>query len=125
MNGQIKKLRKVLDLTQQEFADRIGVKRNTIANYEIDRNEPSGSVASLICREFNVNERWLKTGEGPMFVDRNEEEKLADFFGKITVSDDSDAIKKFMSMLADMKDEDLQKTREFLELFMNVSGGHK
>lgn len=68
MNERIKKLRKALDLTQQEFADRIGMKRNTVANYETDRNEPSSSVISLICREFNVSEEWLRTGAGEMFA---------------------------------------------------------
>lgn len=68
MKDRIKKLRKELDLTQQEFADRLGVKRGAIANYEIGRNEPVDSVISLICREFGVNEAWLRTGDGPMFV---------------------------------------------------------
>ena len=67
MNERIKKLRKHLDLTQQEFADRIGVKRNTIANYEIGRNVPIDSVLSLIVREFNVSEAWLRSGKGEMF----------------------------------------------------------
>lgn len=68
MEERIKQLRKHLDLTQQEFADRIGIKRNTIANYESGRNEPIDSVISLICREFNVNEPWLRKGEGEMFA---------------------------------------------------------
>lgn len=68
MNDRLKKLRKALDLTQQEFADRIGSKRNTVATYEIGRNEPSSAVISLICREFDVNESWLRTGEGEMFL---------------------------------------------------------
>ena len=68
MNERIKKLRKVLDLTQQEFADKIGVKRNTIATYEIGRNVPLDAVIVLICREFNVSETWLRTGEGDMFL---------------------------------------------------------
>lgn len=68
MNERIKKLRKHLDLTQQEFADRIGVKRNTIANYEIGRNVPIDSVLSLIVREFHVSEAWLRSGEGEMFA---------------------------------------------------------
>lgn len=68
MNERIKKLRRSLDLTQQEFADRIGVKRNTIANYEIGRNVPIDSVLALIVREFHVNEMWLRSGEGEMFA---------------------------------------------------------
>ncbi len=67
-NTRLKILRKTLNLTQQEFADRLGIKRNTIANYETGRNEPIDSVFSLICREFNVNEEWLKNGIEPMFL---------------------------------------------------------
>ncbi|WP_148355462.1 helix-turn-helix domain-containing protein, partial [Anaerotruncus colihominis] len=57
MYKRIKELRKALHFTQQEFADRIGIKRNTIANYETGRNDPIDAVISLICKEFNVNER--------------------------------------------------------------------
>ena len=67
MNERIKKLRKVLDLTQQEFGERLGIKRNTIATYESGRNEPIDAVVSLICKEFNVNEEWLRDGTGEMF----------------------------------------------------------
>lgn len=68
MKDRIRKIRRDLDLTQQEFADRIGVKRGAIANYEIGRNVPTDSVVSLICREFGVNEEWLRDGTGEMFA---------------------------------------------------------
>jgi len=64
---RIKKLRKTLDLTQQEFANRLGIARNNIASYETSKNSPSDAVVSLMCREFNINEEWLRTGEGEMF----------------------------------------------------------
>ena len=67
MNTRIKKLRKELDLTQQAFADKLGVKRNTVATYETGKSNPSDAAIALICREFNVNEEWLRTGEGDMF----------------------------------------------------------
>lgn len=67
MKERIKKIRRELNLTQQEFAERIGIKRNTIANYETGRNDPVDSVISLICREFDVREEWLRNGEGEMF----------------------------------------------------------
>lgn len=72
MNERIKELRKTLKLTQQEFADRLNIKRGAIANYEVGRNEPIDAVISLICKEFNVNEEWLRDGTGEMF--RVEEE---------------------------------------------------
>lgn len=67
MNERIRKLRKTLELTQKEFANRIGIKQNTVATYEIGRSEPIDAVIALICREFNVNEEWLRTGTGSMF----------------------------------------------------------
>ena len=67
MKDRIKELRKSLGLTQQEFGDRLGVKRNTIASYETGVNTPIDSIFISICREFSVNETWLRTGEGEMF----------------------------------------------------------
>ena len=68
MNNRIKELRKQLRLTQQQFAERIGSVQNTITGYETGRRVPSGQVIALICREFGVNETWLRTGEGEMFM---------------------------------------------------------
>lgn len=68
MKDRLKELRKALGLTQQEFADRIGVHRGNIATYETRDGSPGSSVITLICREFGVREEWLRTGEGPMFA---------------------------------------------------------
>lgn len=76
MNERLKELRKALNLTQQAFADAIGVKRNTVATYEIGRNEPIDAVIKLICDRFRVNEIWLRTGEGEMFIELSEDDEL-------------------------------------------------
>ena len=67
-NTRIKNLRKALDLTQQAFADKLGIRQNTVAKYETGRGEPTRAVIALICREFHVNEEWLRTGSGEMFL---------------------------------------------------------
>lgn len=67
MNERIKKIRKALDLTQSEFAARLGMKQNTIATYEMGRSNPSTPTINNICKEFRVNEEWLRTGNGDMF----------------------------------------------------------
>lgn len=77
MNERIKELRKALKLTQQEFADRLNIKRGAIANYEVGRNEPIDAVISLICKEFNVNEEWLRDGTGEMFRAEKENSIIA------------------------------------------------
>ena len=56
MKERIKTLRKELHLTQQEFADKLGVSRNNIASYETGKSNLGDSVISLIRREFNVND---------------------------------------------------------------------
>ena len=88
MNERIKELRKALGLTQQDFAERIGVKRNTIAQYEIGRNPPIDAVITSICREFNVSEAWLRGGTGGMFIERTRNEELSAFFGEVLSADD-------------------------------------
>lgn len=70
MNERLKQLRKALDLTQRVFAERIGTKQNTIATYEMGRNNPSDPIIHSICREFNVNEDWLRNGSGEMFIEK-------------------------------------------------------
>ena len=92
---RIKILRKELDKTQQAFANAIGLKRNTIANYEIDQIQPSDRTIADICREFNVSETWLRTGEGEMFLDLGEDEELVQVLAAIQVSDD-DMIKDLL-----------------------------
>ncbi|MEY8333486.1 XRE family transcriptional regulator [Clostridiaceae bacterium] len=67
MNVRLKQIRKALNLTQQEFADRLKIKRNTVATYETGKSNPSDAAVSLICREFNVREEWLRNGTGEMF----------------------------------------------------------
>ena len=67
MNGRIKIVRTTVGLTQTEFGARIGVKGNTVTGYETGIRNPSDAVIFSICREFNVNEEWLRTGQGEMF----------------------------------------------------------
>lgn len=116
LNERIKELRKALNLTQQEFADRIHISRGALAVYEIGRNEPIDAVIALICREFDVNEHWLRTGEGDMFIQMSRGDEIAAFVGDI-LRDDSNFQQKFISVLARMTpDEWKLLERKVLEL---------
>ncbi len=82
MNERIKELRNALNLTQDAFAKRLGVKRNTIGNYETGNRVPSDQSVFSICREFNVNEEWLRNGSGEMFNTLSQDEELAYIVGQ-------------------------------------------
>lgn len=113
MNERIKDLRKSLGLTQVEFGEQVGVKANTIGNYEIGLRTPSDAVIRAICREFNVNENWLRTGEGEMF--NPQDEKLAAFVGSL-VADDSEPFKRRMvELLADLTPEEWKLLEKMAE----------
>lgn len=102
MKDRLKKVRKSLDLTQQEFADRIGIKRNSYANYETGRNIPIDAIILSICREFKVNEEWLRTGTGGdenIFIRLSKDEELAMYTQILIDSTDdiiADMIKNFI-----------------------------
>lgn len=89
MEKRIKLLRKTLKMTQNDFGARIGLTPNTVTNYETGRRNPSSSVIFSICREFNVNEDWLRTGVGDMFNPMSEDEELDLYIGRISGSDDN------------------------------------
>ena len=77
MKDRIKKIRKEVKLTQVQFGEKIGVKGNTVTNYESGLRTPTDAVIKSICREFNVDENWLRTGEGEMFLPVLEEDEMA------------------------------------------------
>ena len=89
LNERIRKLRKALDLTQQKFADRLYVKRNTVGQWEIGRNELTDAAILSICREFYVNEKWLRTGNGEMFEELTEQQKILKYTGLLLNDKDS------------------------------------
>ncbi|MCI8509496.1 MAG: helix-turn-helix transcriptional regulator [Lachnospiraceae bacterium] len=80
MDKRIKEIRESAGLTQVEFGKKIGLARNTIANYETGNRIPSNIVINSICREFGISEEWLRTGNGEMY-------KIAEDQTSLIVSD--------------------------------------
>ena len=113
MNDRIKKVRTALGLSQQEFADRIGIKRGAVANYEVGRNEPIDAVISLICREFNVSERWLRTGDGDMFVQISRDKEIMRFVGDVMQGEDDNFRRRFLLALARLPEEHWADIEDF------------
>lgn len=116
-NDRLKAARKELNLTQQEFADRLGIKRGAIANYEIGRNFPIDAVVSLICREFGINEVWLRTGEGGnenMFTKVAEDDRYSINLGKLSATDNEIA-QRMINAIAESSPEELKIIEAFMK----------
>ena len=98
LNERVKQLRKTLDLTMEKFGDRLGVKKNSISQIE--------QMIKSICREFDVDEEWLRNGTGSMFIERTRDEEIAKFIGTIQSVEDDSFMKKFISMLAKLDESE-------------------
>lgn len=105
MNERIKAVRTALGLSQQEFAEKIGIKRGAVANYEVGRNEPIDAVVSLICKTYNVNETWLRTGEGEMFIQISRDQEIMDFVADTMQDDEDNFRRRFLLALSRLPEE--------------------
>lgn len=122
MKDRLKKLRKTLDLTQQAFADRIGMKQNTIAQYEMGRTIPSDAIIFSICREFNVNENWLRTGEGDMFMELSRDEQIEEFIGNLLQGEEDSFKRRLISGLAALNENGWKVLEDFLDSIQKKRG---
>ena len=112
MNRRIKELRTIYlkekygrKITQQEIADKLGLSQNFIWQIENGDRTPSDRTISDICREFGVNEVWLRTGDGEPFQQESREEQIMRFAAQ-TVKGSDEFRKAFVSMLAKMDADD-------------------
>lgn len=89
MQNRIKLIRKELNLTQEKFGEKLGMKKNSISQIENGVNALTEQLLVSICREFGVNESWLRTGEGEMFEQLTDQQKLMKYTGLLLKNKDS------------------------------------
>lgn len=119
MQNRIKQVRKALNLNQAEFGERIGVKQSTVTAYECGNRTPLDAVIAMICKTFNVNEAWLRTGEGEMFAPVDPENQLMEWAGRV-LADSSDSFRaRFVRMMMGLTDKEWavleEKARQLLD----------
>ena len=100
MGSRIKELRKGTGLTLEKFGARIGITPASLSNIENNKTNPSDQTVLMICREFNVNEDWLRDGTGEPFMQLSREDTIAAYVGRINggkITDIEESIIKFMA----------------------------
>ncbi len=123
MKDRIKKIRKEVKLTQVQFGEKIGVKGNTVTNYESGLRTPTDAVIKSICREFNVDENWLRTGEGEMFLPVLEEDEMALYVSEL-LEDEGDnplytIIKEVMHTYSELSPKSQEVIRDAAEKLLD------
>ena len=107
-------IRKKLGYSQAKFASQLGLSRNFINQVENRNKNVSERTVSDICREFDINETWLKTGEGNMFIELTKEEEIATFIGEVLRDEDDSFKKRLISGLAALDETGWEVLENFL-----------
>ena len=118
MKKQLKELRQYFKKTQTDFGLLCGKSRDTISNYELGRVAPDESFIKLICMKFNVNENWLRTGQGDMFIETMDSmiENLAKKYN--LNENDIDIIKNYIQL----SEEDRKKFVDIIKIIYTNKG---
>lgn len=102
MNERIKELRKALGLTLERFGEALGVGKTAINKIESGQNNVTDQMFKSICREFDVNAEWLRTGEGEMFKELSRSEKIAVFLTDVLKDEDDSFRKQFIEAFSEL-----------------------
>lgn len=119
MKERIKELRKTLGLTLESFGDKVGVGKSTISRIENGTNGLTEQMILSICREFNVNEEWLRYGTGEMFKDMTLDEEIISFIGDIQWDASNTFKKRFVSAIAKLNDEEWKVLEKIITVCAN------
>lgn len=115
MNTRISAIRKTANMTQEQFGQKMGITKNYVNLIENGKKNPGDRLISDICREFNVNEVWLRTGNGEMY-DTIPTDDFMEIATKIDVKDKlaRQAIVDYWNL----SDDDKELFWKFMERFM-------
>ena len=106
MVERLKLIRKKLGLNQKTFCENLGISQVTYSTYETGRIKPRESVIKAICSVYNVNEVWLKTGEGEIFIDNAELKAFNKIVNKLSPQNQKYLLQLAETMLSQQDEEE-------------------
>ena len=113
MNSRIKEVRKAKGLSQAAFGAPFGANRDMINNVENGRAAVSDIMVASICRTYDVNEHWLRTGDGEMFVQISRSDEVMDFVGRAMIGEESNFKQRFLLALSRLPEERWKDIEDF------------
>lgn len=122
MNERIRELREFLGKSQEDFAQSLELSRNYISLVENGQRNMSSHTIKVLCTLYDVNENWLRTGEGMMFVEKTEDEEISEMLADIQLSGSSSFKHRLAVALARLDDDGWKWLEEFVNSIANQSG---
>ena len=115
MNERLKELRKYLGLSGEKFGEKIGLKKVVISQMENGKSGITDRTITSICKEFNVNEKWLRAGEGDMFEPVSEKEIRERLLNESANPNRDPKRSAFIKAIVDLSDDELDIILKFME----------
>lgn len=122
MNTRLKEVRISQNLTQVEFAERLSLTSNFISLLEKGVKLPSDRTINDICNKFHIDEDWLRTGEGNMYVARTRNQEITDFMNDVLECEDDDFKKQLIISLTKLDESQWKVLSDIAESFVNNKG---
>lgn len=119
---RLRNIRKTLNLTLEKFGEKLGVGKTAISKLEKGENSITDQMMLSICREYNVNENWLRTGEGDMFIKMTRNDELSQFVGQLMATEDDSFEKRLVSALAALDENGWDILEQFLDSIQKKEG---
>ena len=115
MGERLRELRKALGLSGERFGERVGVGKSAISDIERGRNNLTEQMILAICREFDVNETWLRSGEGEMFIKLDRETEIARLTRDLLLEEEDSFKNRVIAVLAKLTPEQWKVLSEIAE----------
>lgn len=121
MKDRLKEIRKTNQAwkTQDDFAEFLGISKSNLSSYEAGRRMPSDAVVQLICQKCNINEEWLRTGNGEMFNSKTRNQEIGAFANEVMMLDDDNFKKKFIDALIKLDSKDWEHLEEIAKKLLS------
>jgi len=118
LNTSLKAIRKSVLLSQEEFGKKLGITGAAISKIESGNRNVTEQMTLAIIREFDVNEQWLRTGEGEMFLIKTRDEEIASFIGTLLKKEDDTFKKRLISALSKLEEPDWEVLEKMCNLML-------
>ena len=121
LKDRIKALRERLGKSQDEFGKDLGLTRNYISLIENGQRNLSDQSIKVLCSLYDVNEKWLRTGNGEMFIPKTKNEQINEMLVDVLKCEDSDFKKRLITALSKLDDTGWNALEKFIDSIANQS----
>ena len=117
MNNRIRTIRELNHMNQETFGKHLRIKKSSVSRLESGDNNPSDQTIDLICKEFGINEKWLRTGEGDMYY--TPDDRYAINVAKLQRTDDQTII-RWVNAIAETSPDALREIEGFMKKLLGL-----